>query len=208
MNCDRIARWYRTFEYLVFGRALEQRRLAFLSEIADCRSVLILGDGDGRFTKEFAAIYPTAEVDSVDLSARMIDLARQRLQAIPNQVHLHMGDALTFPLTKRYDLVVTHFFLDCLTDAEVERLVARVRQQCETGALWLVSEFAVPDQGFRKYVAAVFVRFLYFCFALTTGLRVIRLPNYSAVLERHGFRIVARRGALGGLLVSELRRAS
>jgi len=53
MNCDGIARWYRALEYLVFGRALERRRFEYLNDMADARHVLILGDGDGRFTAEF-----------------------------------------------------------------------------------------------------------------------------------------------------------
>ena len=43
MNCDRIARWYRWFEYAGFGRGLERRRQAFLNDIADARRVLALG---------------------------------------------------------------------------------------------------------------------------------------------------------------------
>jgi len=37
VNCDRIARWYRWIEYAGFGRALERRRKAFLTDIADAR---------------------------------------------------------------------------------------------------------------------------------------------------------------------------
>src|ERR1019366_5450931 len=48
VNCDRIAGCYRWLEYAGFGRALEHRREAFLSEVAEARRVLVLGDGDGR----------------------------------------------------------------------------------------------------------------------------------------------------------------
>jgi SAM-dependent methyltransferase len=78
VNCDRIARWYRWFEYAGFGRALERRREAFLSEVADARRVLALGDGDGRALATLLEIAPNAYVDYMDVSATMLELARTR----------------------------------------------------------------------------------------------------------------------------------
>jgi hypothetical protein len=75
MNCDPIARWYRPLEYLVFGRALERRRFAFLEEAAKARRVLMLGEGDGRFIAEFVKRNPLALVDCVELSHCMLALA-------------------------------------------------------------------------------------------------------------------------------------
>jgi SAM-dependent methyltransferase len=79
MNCDRIAWCYWYLEYLVFGRVLERRRLEYLDDAADARSVLILGDGDGRFAAEFVRRNPRAVVESIDVSARMVALARGRV---------------------------------------------------------------------------------------------------------------------------------
>ena len=50
-----------------------------MDAVADARSVLILGDGDGRFTAEFVKRNPVAVVDSVDLSRRMLELAEGRI---------------------------------------------------------------------------------------------------------------------------------
>jgi len=52
MNWDSIARWYRWLEYLGFGRALEDRREAFLSDVADARRVLALGVLDCGLTED------------------------------------------------------------------------------------------------------------------------------------------------------------
>jgi len=81
VNCDPIARWYRWFEYAGFGRALERRREAFLSDVADARRVLTLGDGDGRALEKLLAAAPHARVDYIDVSARMLQLARARAGA-------------------------------------------------------------------------------------------------------------------------------
>ena len=103
-----------------------------------------------------------------------------------------------------YDLVVTHFFLDCLSTGEVFGLAERIRPNLCRGALWVVSEFAVPAEWFGRLVAGPVVRGLYWAFGLLTGLRVRALPDYAAALLAAGFMRVERRSRLGGLLVSEL----
>jgi hypothetical protein len=102
-------------------------------------------------------------------------------------------------------LVVTHFFLDCFRSDELDGLVERVAERCEAGARWVISEFALPQSGIERILAWALVRFMYFCFWLTTGLSVNGLPNYSTALGKQGFRVVRRRAVLGGLLVSEMR---
>jgi ubiquinone/menaquinone biosynthesis C-methylase UbiE len=203
MNCDGIARWYQALEYLAFGRALGRRRFQYIDEIAGARSVLILGDGDGRFTAEFVRQNPAAKVDSVDLSIRMIEMAKGRVSDAAN-VRFRMGDARTIALERKYDLVVTHFFLDCFTGGDLNLLIARVTECCEPEARWLVSEFGSPEKGMGRIAAKIVIRLLYFCFRLATGLKVTQLPDYGLLLTRNGFHVSSRSTAIGGLLVSEL----
>ena len=55
------------------------------------------------------------------------------------------ADALTVPLKpSSYDLIVTHFFLDCFDAPGLERLIDRIQEAAEPGALWLISEFREP----------------------------------------------------------------
>jgi SAM-dependent methyltransferase len=102
------------------------------------------------------------------------------------------------------DLVVTHFLLDCLTTAEVESLARRVRARVADDAVWVVSEFAIPEGWFGRLVAGPVVGFLYWAFRWMTGLRVRELPDWAGALERAGF--VRRRSQawLRGLLLSEV----
>ncbi len=210
MNCDPIARWYRWLEYGAFGRALERRREAFIDEIAGARRVLILGEGDGRFLAKLiencgkmiencgVSSSRRFSIDYVDLSLRMLDLARIRA-GTDCVAYLH-GNALTIPLPAvEYDLVVTHFFLDCLTENDAAKLIARVAASLQPGARWLISEFREPAPWARAMVAT-----LYFFFRITTGLRVRRLVDHRPVLAAHGFTLLREETARLGLLASEL----
>jgi hypothetical protein len=49
-------------------------------------------------------------------------------------LRLFFPNALSFPVAGPYDLVVTHFFPDCLSQAELDRLVARVTPPLAPGA--------------------------------------------------------------------------
>lgn len=198
MNCDPIARWYRWLEYLGFGRALERRRNAFLSDVADARRALVLGDGDGRFLARLVRVMHGA-IDYVDVSPGMLALARGRAG---DGVHYILGDALTIPLPAReYDLIVTHFFLDCFNDQDAAALVNKVADAAAPRARWLISEFRAASWWSRLCIGA-----LYIFFRITTGLQTQRLIDHHSLLRQRGFAIERSETARAGLLTSELWR--
>jgi hypothetical protein len=133
----------------------------------------------------------------------MLELLGRRCAPFADRLQMRRGDARTYVVEGQPDLVVTHFFLDCLTELEVRELVARVRPRVAMNALWLVSEFRVPE-GWLRVPARVFIRGLYLAFRLLTGLRVTRLPEYAEALRQSGFEVLEERQFLGGLLVSEI----
>ncbi|MFP5226779.1 MAG: class I SAM-dependent methyltransferase [Acidobacteriota bacterium] len=205
---DRVARLYRAMEYLSFGPMLERCRFHHIPAVKGARRALVVGDGDGRFLARLLAAAPHLRADAVDGSSAMLHLLRRRiaLQGDLRRITATCADARIFtPSSGGYDLVVTHFFLDCLTERETEGLVACLRPGLVPGARWLVSEFQVPEGGgLRKGLARAVIGGLYAAFGWLTGLRVRRIPEWRVVLKRHGF---ARRAAhtwLGGLLVSEV----
>jgi ubiquinone/menaquinone biosynthesis C-methylase UbiE len=205
VNCDRIAPHYAWIEHTVFGWELENRRHRFLPEVEGARRVLALGEGDGRFLWELVRANPEAEIDYVDLSPRMLELARRRVGE--GRVRYVNADArtLSFP-DAAYDLIVTHFFLDCFEQDELTSLVARIRRAASPGAQWLISEFRFPQQFWRALAARAFVAGMYAFFRITTGLKTSSLVDHRPVLDAHGFLLERTSYMWGGLLASELWR--
>lgn len=204
-NFDGLARFYRWMELFTFGPWLERCRCAFLGDLAGCRRAAVLGDGDGRFTAQLLRASPTIEIDAVDASAAMLRALLGRAGHNAARVHVHCADARTWqPANPPYDLVVTHFFLDCLTEDEVRSLAERLRGALSPAGLWVVSEFAVPEGAFGRWVARPAVWLLYRAFALLTGLAVRNLPDHAAALRAAGFTLRQRRSLLRGLLAAEL----
>ncbi|MDR3739181.1 MAG: class I SAM-dependent methyltransferase [Terracidiphilus sp.] len=204
---SRLARSYRWMEAVTFGPLLMRTRCSMLGELSGCRRALVLGDGDGRFTARLLTANPKVEVDAVDASAAM--LAELRTYAGPHKgrVRTHIADAREWqPGHDGYDLIVTHFFLDCLTSEEVHDLAAHMCGAAKPGALWVVSEFAISRGVFGSVVARPLVALLYCAFGVLTGLRIRRLPNHREALKDAGFVLDRERPRLRGLLVSELWR--
>jgi hypothetical protein len=102
-----------------------------------------------------------------------------------------------------FDLVVSHFFLDCFTQPEIELLLSRVQEAVCEDTVWIVSDFAIPERAPAKQIAMLIVRGLYVAFGLLTGLTIRRLPDHGRVLQKAGWRLEDRQELLFGLLASE-----
>ena len=208
MNADRIASGYRWLEYAAFGLALEKARFDFLSRAADARRVLILGEGDGRFLARLLECNPHASVAVIESSARMIQLARQRVPpGERSRVEFHHIDAASQPLPEGpFDLAVTHFFLDILTSPEAETVIFKASAVLCPGAVWLLSEFQEPASGMRRLHSRLWLRAMYRFFSLTTGLRAFKLPPYRDALRRYGLGETEHRERRFGLIRSQVWR--
>jgi SAM-dependent methyltransferase len=210
-NFDRLARPYRWLEYLTLGRSLERIRLHHLPNLLQQKNALVLGDGDGRFLAHLLAQNLHLHAEAVDISAAMLQQLRRNCEAAsPNtqsRLRTHQADARTFPPSDTpphsYDLVVTHFFLDCLTQPELDSLVARIVPTLTPNALWLISDFRIPS-GPMRLPAKLIVRTLYLAFRILTSLRPTHLPNHISPLTRTGLTRISRHHQLFGLLTTEL----
>ena len=204
-NFNALARIYRWMEWLSFGPCLSRCRREFLAQIRHSKRALVLGDGDGRFTSQLLRENPNVVVDAVDASPAMLAALLRQADENSARVRTHCTDARDWRSENQsYDLIVTHFFLDCLTTEEVRALARRIRNASQPDAVWIVSDFTVPENRFGQWIAAPLVSMLYTAFAVMTGLKVRRLPDHSAALQDAGFALKSRRTRLGGLLTSEL----
>ncbi|HLY40409.1 MAG TPA: class I SAM-dependent methyltransferase [Terracidiphilus sp.] len=204
-NFNMLARSYRWMERLTFGPWLWRCRCAFLEDLRSCRSALVIGDGDGRFTAQLLRENSAVVVDAMDVSKNMLAELARNAGIFIGRVRIHLADARSseFPPLP-YDLIVTHFFLDCLTTAEIGALAAQIRRQVRPESRWVVSEFAVPPGLVGWLIARPLITVLYLAFWILTGLSVHRLPNYHKALAESDFILANEKTWLGGILVSEL----
>jgi trans-aconitate methyltransferase len=200
-NFDRVARLYRWAEYLTLGPLLQRTRTHFLPQLTHIHHALVLGDGDGRFLSRLLAQNPQTHAVAIDSSAQMLALLRTRCD--PRRVQTIHTNALTHTPAADTDLIVTHFFLDCLTQPQVNTLAQQLADATQPGTLWLLSDFRIPENPLRPFARA-YIRALYFSFRLLTNLRITHLPDPSAALTAAGFHRIAHHQTVGALLYTEL----
>ncbi len=186
---DRLARIYRVLEYGAFGRDLERARFCFLEKLRDCRTILVLGEGDGRRLERLTRVAPEALIDCLDLSPAMLARAEARLPAEARaRVIFRQADLLTTALPeKNYDAVITLFFLDCFTTEQTADIVHRIAASLRPGARWLWADFVLPPRGLARLRARIWLAVLYAFFHWQTTLSARVLPPAEELMAAAGF---------------------
>jgi ubiquinone/menaquinone biosynthesis C-methylase UbiE len=207
MSFDVLAPHYRWMEFVSAGEKLQRCRSAFLERVADAKRILILGDGNGRFLLECRRRLPQAKITSVDASARMLSLAQRRLvknNVDPGRIDFVCTDALTWtPSERDFDLIVTHFFLDCFRREQLEALIAKLARAAAPGASWLLADFQTAPAGLSRHRSRVILWMLYRFFRVATRLPATSLTPPDAFLQQYGFALRKRRVYDWGLLHSD-----
>ncbi len=209
MNCDPVAKAYRWLEYLRFGRMLERCRFIMLPHLQPVSRALLIGDGDGRFLKELTERWPGAQIDSIDVSARMLQLAQRRIASErmgrAQQIRFYQADIRTARLPDaNYDLIACQFLFDVFSTAELSPLIKRIAEHSNSKAQWVVSEFDLPSCGWPRIFARFWIKLMYKFFRIATGLVNQTLPEWRPLLLRAGFIPVKRVDWKQGFIVSEL----
>lgn len=208
MSFDRLAPHYRWLEFLLAGGKLQRCRTAFIRDIPPPSRVLMLGEGNGRCLVELLRSFPKARFTCVDASAEMLKVARTRLKAHgldDSAVEFIHADALLWqPPAAHYDLLVTHFFLDCFRAEQLAALVPRLADSATPEARWLLADFREPSSGFTKWRAHWILRTMYFFFRRATRLPARDLTPPDSFLRHSGFTLRYRRLSEWGLLHGDL----
>ncbi len=207
MNFDPLAPHYRWIEWVSAGNKLQRCRTEFLGRIPDAKNILIAGEGNGRFLVECRRRFPLAQITVVDASARMLALARQRLESSGFDLRgirfIHANALDWKPEPASSDLIVTHFFLDCFPAPQLEQVVSNLSLGAAPGATWLLADFQTPPRGLAKYRALAIIASLYAFFRLATKLSANRLVEPDGFLKGENFALRERKTSDWGLLRSD-----
>jgi ubiquinone/menaquinone biosynthesis C-methylase UbiE len=207
MSFDALAPHYRWMEFVLAGNKLQRCRTAFLDHVAGAQNVLILGEGNGRFLCECRRKLPEAQITCVDSSARMLALARKRTgRQNPGceKIEFVFADALDWtPPDSRFDLIVTHFFLDCFPREQLEPLIAKFARTATPRASLLLGDFQLASTGLRRLRSRLILWAMYRFFRVVTRLAATELTSPDIFLERHSFRLREQRLSEWELLRSD-----
>lgn len=208
MSFDALALWYRTLEWVAFGDDLQRCRVACLGDIAAPQRVLIAGEGNGRFLCELLRLHPEVEVDCLDASAHMLRLARKRIEReLPGRAEsvrfLHQDITLWIPPEHHYDLLVTHFLLDCFPEALLTSIIGKLARAATDDAKWLLADFCIPPNGMARLRARAWLAAMYLFFRVTARIPASELIDSTPFLRAEGFELARQQLFRKGMLKSE-----
>jgi ubiquinone/menaquinone biosynthesis C-methylase UbiE len=207
MSFDALAPHYRWMEAVLAGGKLQRCRTAFLKQVTHCQSVLIVGEGNGRFLSECRRRLKSARITCVDSSGSMLALAQSRLRHFDlglDGVEFVQADALTWsPPERAFDLIVTHFFLDCFHPDQLRSLIGTLARAAMPAANWLLADFQIPLSGLARYRARFIHGVMYAFFRCATRLPARSLTATDAVLKANDFVLCERHVTEWGLLHSD-----
>ncbi len=146
------------------------------------KSIFEFGCGTGRFARSLFRDYLSADAHyrGVDVSPRMIELARRRLDPWEDRVELALseGEAPTDEPTAGYDRFISNFVFDLLSAEDSRLVLAEAARMLKPGGLLCLSGLSSAVQPMPKLVPPVAAWIHDRVPALLGGCRPVDLASY------------------------------
>lgn len=181
-----------------------------MDQARNYHNALLAGEGHGRFLEALLHEAPGIEVTVMEQSRCMIQQSQRRLSRKQAQrirwipCNLPLNDARVDRCTRPFDLVATHFFLDCFPPNELQKVIGFLSEIASPKAAWLVSDFQVAPNGCKRLRSQILLWAMYRFFRVAARLPAHRLTAPSPYLKSVGFRRTQRRTFDAGFLYAEL----
>ncbi len=167
---------------IAFLGALRRSQNYFLGELPQVENVLIIGGGTGTFLIDLLKTEKVTSVDYVDISPGMILRAKAKVEkaGFAESVNFVCGSENDLP-NQKYDLICTNYFLDCFNEESLSELMPMLKDKLSAGGHWLFTDFFLDRNS--SFLRKSLVKFLYFFFRVTCGLKVKELPSFGEHFE-------------------------
>lgn len=108
------------------------------------RRVLDLGTGTGYTLRRVLEAFPNVTAVGLDVSAEMLDRARQRLEGLEDRVELHASDIAAPRIDGSFDAIISILAVHHLYADEKRHLFSRIWEHIEPGGLFLLADYFRP----------------------------------------------------------------
>ncbi|MGN6638264.1 MAG: class I SAM-dependent methyltransferase [Mucilaginibacter sp.] len=110
--------------------------LPLVKSLTHAKTVLDIGAGTGLFTQFIYDVNPNLHFTLADLSAEMLDVARERFEGESNFHYIEL-DFSKDPLPGKYDLIISGLAIHHLEDEQKARLYKHIYQSLNDGGLFI-----------------------------------------------------------------------
>ena len=200
---DFLAPFYDVVVKLFFGNSILNAQTHFLSEIKDAKSILIFGGGAGQILVESLKINRTAHYCYLDISPKMIELAKRKTAY--SNIEFITGSYEAIP-QQQFDIIITPFVLDCFNEKELSaKVIPTLKAQLLQNGKWLFSDFNYASESqIANLFSTIIIQSLYFVFNILCSLGIKKLPNFNRSFIENGFIEADTVKHCHGMLVSKI----
>ncbi len=142
-NFDRVARLYEPIARIYSLGQIEASKASQLPFLQSGDRVLYAGVGSGE--DAYQAAQRGVELTCIDLSGRMLDRLRKRLDQSQLEGELIQGDLLKHARPNYYDAVAANFFLNCFRPGPMRRMLRHLTSLVRPGGRLMIADIAVPS---------------------------------------------------------------
>lgn len=174
---------------LVFGSELIALQEEIIEDLPTKAHCLIIGGGSGRILRSALDRSLANEFSYAELSENMLQRTRKRLDEAELK-HVRFGkDWKALIASRPVDYIILPFILDCYSEVSVARLLGQLSPHMTEKAELIIVDFnEVPISGRRPGLRKrLFIRLLYFFFAVAADIEARSLPPILLIAKREGF---------------------
>ena len=181
---DRVAKIYDPLKRLVFGRAMHDSEVCFLTSIKRDAKVLILGGGSGEMLRTLLQTNAGCTVWYVEASGRMLELASGNVANHTPRVFFIHGTERSLQSDMQFDVIITNFFLDLFPEKKVKAITGIIDRHLVTNGYWIITDFINGGKWWQPILLSA----MYGFFKLACGIETHRLPTWQRIVNNNGFR--------------------
>lgn len=204
---DQVAPFYDALARLIFGNILLQAQTAFLLDVPAGSRVLIIGGGTGQILTILLQQGNCREIVFLEVSEKMLQQARTGIKDQPNahQVSFRLGTEAAILPGEKFDVIMTHFFLDLFSDKFLPPLLTILHRALAKEGYWVATDFVIPKElSWQRIWAKILLKIMYIFFGLTCRISAKSLPDWEAWLRQYGLEAKQSRFFYHGLIRAAL----
>jgi tRNA (cmo5U34)-methyltransferase len=205
---NKIAPFYHAVSMICSLNRIHKSQMWLLSKKMNFSKTLIIGGGDGKFLIEAIKQGLSEQYYYVDLSDAMIKLAHGKIEKqLPlslDSVVFICGSYQDIPNNQKFDLIITPYFLDCLSEGELSLVMAKLHAQLTVEGTWYFTDFNIPKDKTLNFIFKNIIQLLYRILNLFCDMGVNHLPDFNNEFCKYKFTLLHEEYFIGGLLVSRI----
>lgn len=178
MNYNFIAPYYDSLSRIIFLNRQHLAHFLILKHLKNNDKILWVGGGAGKFIPELEKLNLNLEIDYIDFSSKMIQLACKNKT---NHVKIHFitSDIFEYDLKDKYDVVMTTFLFDHFKQDKAEELFIKLNKSLNLDGIWFNVDFCQNQNKWQKRITKLMLVF----FRFMIGLNINELPNMKSIFE-------------------------